>query len=74
MKQKLISYIKLREIPEIVSMIVMLVTLFYVAFSYEFLTTCILAGIVSVLSSIDTVLKNDKYYRVKNILLERYGE
>lgn len=74
MKGKLKIYTELCECWFNIASIVMLCDIFYIMFSYEFLTVCILAGIVAALCCVDVFLKNEKYYRIKRILEERYSE
>lgn len=73
MKQKLLAYVKLWNVPYDISFVLMLCSFCCVLFSYDFVSMCILSGSIFIFGSIDMIIKNDKYYRIKRILSERYG-
>ncbi len=74
MKQKLLSYVKLCNIPYDISCVLMLIVFGLVVFTYEFNATCIISSVILVLGILDAIIKRNKYYRAKTILEERYGE
>jgi hypothetical protein len=74
MKQKLLSYVNLCNAPYEISFVLMIIVFGLVIFTYEFNATCIISSLIFVLGILDMAIKNDKYYRVKTILEERYGE
>lgn len=74
MKQKLIRYIDLCNVPYDISFVLMLCSFCCVLFSYDFVSMCILSGLIFVFCVVDMIVKSDKYYRAKTILEERYGE
>lgn len=74
MKDKLMTYVNLRNVPYDISFILMLCSFCCVLFTYNFLSVLILSGVIFVFCSVDVIIKNNKYYRVKTILEERYGE
>lgn len=73
MKQKLLAYVKLWNVPYDISFVLMLCSFCCVLFSYDFVSMCILSGIIAPLCFVDMIIKNNRYYRIKRILKERYG-
>lgn len=73
MKQRLEKYVKLWNVPYDISFVLMLCSFCCVLFSYDFVSMCILSGAIFIFGSFDMIIKNEKYYRIKRILSERYG-